>query len=106
MFKFRNIKKWDRVSHLLPVDLSNIGAGKDDGDELNKGEDQADPDVHPGKRVLDQVPLQHHLKNLNTSILPDADIVAQRRGPGHRHLSSSTALRVDVATRIRHVLSG
>ena len=60
-FKFRSIKKWDGLSHLLPVDLSNIGAGKDDGDELNKGEDQADPDVHPGERVLDQIPLQHHL---------------------------------------------
>jgi len=63
---------------LTSVDLSNIGAGKDDGDELNKGEDQADPDVHPGERVLDQVPLQHHLKDLYTTILPDADVVAQR----------------------------
>ena len=61
-FLFVQVQKYQKVRrHLLPVDLSNIGAGKDDGDELNKGEDQADPDVHPGERVLDQVPLQHHL---------------------------------------------
>ena len=59
-----------------PVDLSHIGASKEDSDELDKSKDESDPDVDPGKGVLYQVPLQHHLQDLDAAVLPDTNVVA------------------------------
>ena len=62
-----------------PVDLGDIGTSEDDSDEFNKGEYEADPDVDPGEGVLYQVPLQHHLQDLDAPVLPDANVVSSRR---------------------------
>ena len=62
-----------------PVDLGDIGTSKNDSDELNKRENEADPDVDPGEGVLYQVPLQHHLQDLDAAVLPDANVVSPRR---------------------------
>ena len=62
-----------------PVDLGDIGTSENDSDELNKRENEADPDVDPGEGVLYQVPLQHHLQDLDAAVLPDANVVSPRR---------------------------
>ena len=62
-----------------PVDLGDIGTSEDDSDEFNKRKYEADPDVNPGEGVLYQVPLQHHLQDLDAPVLPDANVVSSRR---------------------------
>ena len=58
-----------------PVDLGDVGACENDSDELDESKNEADSDVDPGEGVLYQVPLQHHLQDLDTPVFPDSNVV-------------------------------